>query len=199
LSSLVAVARAGGIEDEFAKRLATEGQALFTRERLPGDQAGHIGDGLGPMYNDTSIYSDLLLHDMGNILSSAGSYGSRLFDSDADRETLAEAEFPSGPDAFAGGPAHATPASRREWRTPPLWGIRDSAPYLHDGRAETLEQAIAFHDGEAQKTRDRYFRLKPDERLVVQSFLKSLVAPSDGNARRAQRSSSPVLTSTIGR
>ena len=27
------------------------------------------------------------------------------------------------------------PASRFEWRTPPLWGFRDSGPYLHDGLA----------------------------------------------------------------
>jgi hypothetical protein len=41
-------------------------------------------------------------------------------------------------------------ASRQEWRTPPLWGIRDSGPYLHDGRATTFEQAIAIHGGEGQ-------------------------------------------------
>ncbi|MCA9158050.1 MAG: hypothetical protein KDA72_06970 [Planctomycetales bacterium] len=29
-------------------------------------------------------------------------------------------------------------ALQREWKTPPLWGGADSAPYLHDGRAETL-------------------------------------------------------------
>ena len=37
----------------------------------------------------------------------------------------------------------------QEWRTPPLWGVRDSAPYMHDGRAETLLEAISMHDGEA--------------------------------------------------
>ena len=44
------------------------------------------------------------------------------------------------------------PASRFEWRTPALWGFRDSAPYLHDGRAKTLDQAIAFHGGEAAES-----------------------------------------------
>ena len=34
------------------------------------------------------------------------------------------------------------PARSSEWRTPPLWGVADSAPYLHDGRAATLEAAI---------------------------------------------------------
>ena len=30
----------------------------------------------------------------------------------------------------------------QEWRTPPLWGFRDSAPYLHDGRARNLVEAV---------------------------------------------------------
>jgi hypothetical protein len=38
----------------------------------------------------------------------------------------------------------------QEWRTPPLWGLSDSAPYLHDGRAETVLEAIAQHGGEAE-------------------------------------------------
>jgi len=32
-------------------------------------------------------------------------------------------------------------ASGSEFRTPPLWGLRFSAPYLHDGRAGTPEEA----------------------------------------------------------
>ena len=143
------------------------------------------------------IYSDLLLHDMGDQLSGAGSYGPHLPDPADQRESVADARFPSGPDAFIGGPPSPAPASRREWRTPPLWGIRDSGPYLHDGGAETLEQAIAFHGGEAAKTQNRYFHLKPDERICLQTFLKSLVAPEPGNARRAPRPNGPILTSTI--
>jgi CxxC motif-containing protein (DUF1111 family) len=68
-------------------------------------------------------------------------------------------------------------ALRQEWRTPPLWGCRDSAPYLHDGRAQTLEAAIALHDGEARQIALRYFALDDKERLEVLAFLKSLVAP----------------------
>jgi CxxC motif-containing protein (DUF1111 family) len=71
----------------------------------------------------------------------------------------------------------ARPASRREWRTPPLWGVRDSAPYLHDGRAETLEQAIALHGGQGQRTAEAYFRLPQADRAELLAFLKSLVAP----------------------
>ena len=62
----------------------------------------------------------------------------------------------------------------QEWRTPPLWGFRDSGPYLHDGRAKILEEAVALHGGEAQKSAKRFFKLSPDERLRVQAFLRSL-------------------------
>ncbi len=70
------------------------------------------------------------------------------------------------------------PASRFEWRTPPLWGFRDSAPYLHDGRAKTLEQTVAMHGGESTGVALRYFNLSVKERRQVETFLKSLVAPS---------------------
>ena len=69
-------------------------------------------------------------------------------------------------------------ASRTEWRTPPLWGFRDSGPYLHDGRAQTLEQAVAFHGGQAEDSSQEFFELSPRERLQVETFLKSLVAPT---------------------
>jgi CxxC motif-containing protein (DUF1111 family) len=147
----------------------------------------------------TGIYSDLLLHDTGDSLSSDGAYASQSPSPADDPRSQADARFPSGPDAFVGGPPTATPASRREWRTPPLWGVRDSGPYLHDGRAETLEQAIALHGGEALQTRNRYFRLEPRERICVQTFLKSLVAPELANAGPAPRSRGPILTSTISR
>ena len=62
-------------------------------------------------------------------------------------------------------------------RTAPLWGVRDSGPYLHDGRAKTLEQAIAMHGGEGQQSAMNFYTLsKPDQTLVL-AFLRSLVAP----------------------
>jgi CxxC motif-containing protein (DUF1111 family) len=70
------------------------------------------------------------------------------------------------------------PASRFEWRTPALWGLRDSAPYLHDGRAKTLDQAIAFHGGEAGGIAQRFFKLTAKERGQFEAFLKSLTAPA---------------------
>jgi CxxC motif-containing protein (DUF1111 family) len=76
------------------------------------------------------------------------------------------------------------PASRFEWRTPPLWGFRDSGPYLHDGRAETLDQAVALHAGEASRITQSFFQLKPGQRRQVEAFLKSLTAPDPTPAER---------------
>ncbi len=42
-------------------------------------------------------------------------------------------------------------ANPNEMKTPPLWGVRASGPYLHDGRAANLDQAIRQHDGEAKE------------------------------------------------
>ena len=65
----------------------------------------------------------------------------------------------------------------QEWRTPPLWGVRDSAPYMHDGRAETLLESIAIHGGESAGSRDRFFQLPLEDRLALIAFLETMVAP----------------------
>jgi CxxC motif-containing protein (DUF1111 family) len=65
-------------------------------------------------------------------------------------------------------------ARPREMRTPPLWGARASGPYLHDGRADTLGQAIVAHDGEGKPARDRYLRLGLTQRRQLIDFLNSL-------------------------
>jgi CxxC motif-containing protein (DUF1111 family) len=70
------------------------------------------------------------------------------------------------------------PASRFEWRTPALWGFRDSGPYLHDGRAATLDQAVGLHDGESRKVTMKYFELSVRQRRQVEMFLKTLTAPA---------------------
>jgi cytochrome c peroxidase len=73
--------------------------------------------------------------------------------------------------------------SPSEWRTPPLWGVADSAPYLHDGRSATLESAIVSHGGEASGVTNRYNSLSAFEKQSISSFLKTLRAPaSDGPA-----------------
>ena len=65
-------------------------------------------------------------------------------------------------------------AEAAEFRTPPLWGLAQSAPYLHDGRAATLDEAIAAHDGEARTARDRFMQLGPSGRSALIEFLRSL-------------------------
>ena len=97
---------------------------------------------------NVNVYSDFLLHDMG--------------------EELAD----NRPDGDATG---------REWRTAPLWGTRlvaeflDGTPFfLHDGRATTLEGAIRAHGGEAQSTKEAFFKLSRTDQLAVIAFLKSL-------------------------
>lgn len=92
-------------------------------------------------------YTDLLLHDMG--------------------EGLAD-QRPEGD------------ANGREWRTPPLWGIGLTGAvsrhtnFLHDGRARTIEEAILWHGGEAQRARDSYAHLSREEREALLAFVKSL-------------------------
>jgi CxxC motif-containing protein (DUF1111 family) len=64
-----------------------------------------------------------------------------------------------------------------EWRTPPLWGVADSAPYLHDGRAATILEAITLHGGEAEKAKVRFFNFPEEDRDAVLVFLSCLRAP----------------------
>lgn len=58
-----------------------------------------------------------------------------------------------------------------------LWGIADSGPYLHDGRALTLTDAILAHGGEAQSARDAFAALPATDRVAVLSFLRTLRTP----------------------
>lgn len=65
-------------------------------------------------------------------------------------------------------------AAPREMRTAPLWGVRARAPYLHDGRAPTLDAAIRAHDGEAAIVRNRYLGLGAGARQQLLDFLGTL-------------------------
>ncbi|MAY60794.1 MAG: thiol oxidoreductase [Rhizobiales bacterium] len=92
-------------------------------------------------------YSDMLLHDMGDGLADGQVVG------------------------IAGG---------SEWRTPPLWGIGLTETvsghtfFLHDGRARNLEEAILWHGGEAEASRDAYAALEKKDRDALIRFLNSL-------------------------
>ncbi len=49
---------------------------------------------------------------------------------------------------------------------------------MHDGRAETLAEAVALHEGQARASAHRFFGLTSQDRGRIEAFLKSLVAPS---------------------
>jgi mono/diheme cytochrome c family protein len=77
------------------------------------------------------------------------------------------------------GPALATPSAQGAipatvFLTRPLWGLAETAPYLHDGRAPTVHDAIVLHGGEATAARDAYLALAEPERASVRVFLTSL-------------------------
>jgi CxxC motif-containing protein (DUF1111 family) len=55
--------------------------------------------------------------------------------------------------------------------------VADSAPYLHDGRAATLEEAIRLHAGQAARAAQHYAGLSKLEQVQLVAFLKTLRAP----------------------
>jgi CxxC motif-containing protein (DUF1111 family) len=65
-------------------------------------------------------------------------------------------------------------AKPAEIRTPPLWGVRLRAPFLHDGRASTLQEAVEMHNGEALKSRTLFEKLLEQEKKALGAFLGSL-------------------------
>lgn len=92
-------------------------------------------------------YTDLLLHDMGEGLA------------DKHTENLAKGS---------------------EWRTPPLWGIglvddvNGHSRFLHDGRARNLMDAVLWHGGEAENSRNHVLAMSAEERKALVRFLESL-------------------------
>jgi CxxC motif-containing protein (DUF1111 family) len=65
-------------------------------------------------------------------------------------------------------------AEANEMKTAPLWGLRWSAPYLHDGRAPTIADAIDGHDGEAATARNHYDKLPAVQQKQLIDFLNNL-------------------------
>ncbi len=92
-------------------------------------------------------YTDLLLHDMGDGLAD------------------------NRPEGDADG---------REWRTAPLWGIgltetvSGHTEFLHDGRARNLLEAILWHGGEAENSKNKIMKLNKKQREALLKFLNSL-------------------------
>lgn len=128
-----------------------QGQALFAQVGCARCHVPLFRTGASPIaalaHRDVLLYSDLLLHDLGDEL--------------ADHR----------PDGAATG---------REWRTTPLWGLRlmerflDGQAFLmHDGRARSVEEAIALHGGEAAASRAAFNALSSAERAALVAFVRS--------------------------
>jgi CxxC motif-containing protein (DUF1111 family) len=64
--------------------------------------------------------------------------------------------------------------ARTEYLTPRLWGLADSAPYLHDGRAPSFDYAIAGHDGEGAAARAAFASLSWYDKGALRVYLMSL-------------------------
>lgn len=78
------------------------------------------------------------------------------------------------------GPVLAESAGHRldsHFITARLWGLRDTAPYMHDGRATTITEAILLHGGEAEPEKRNFEALDDDERRDLLAFLRSLRTP----------------------
>jgi len=91
---------------------------------------------------------------------------------------------PSGAEYYtsiAAGPLVVQPPkqdpSLTEWKTPPLWGVSDTAPYWHDGSASTLKAAILKHAEEAAPVRENFLNLSEKQQDCVIEFLHTLKAP----------------------
>ncbi|MBW2233244.1 MAG: hypothetical protein JRH17_22910, partial [Deltaproteobacteria bacterium] len=64
------------------------------------------------------------------------------------------------------------------YTTARLWGVSDSGPYLHDGRALTLSDAISQHGGEAQANADAFDSLAEVDRAALIAYLDTLHTPA---------------------
>ena len=147
-SSTLAVPARRNTKTEAAKK----GKALFTSA---GCSSCHTPSfttsdhGSIPELSQQKIhpYTDLLLHDMGEGLT-------------------------DGRPDFQ--------ATATEWRTPPLWGIglvetvNAHTRFLHDGRARNLSEAILWHGGEAEQSKQRYTEMSKADRDALITFLETL-------------------------
>lgn len=77
-------------------------------------------------------------------------------------------------DALADPHATFGTITARDFLTKPLWGVAVTPPYLHDGRADSLTDAIVAHDGEARESAERFARLSTAEREDLLNFLATL-------------------------
>jgi CxxC motif-containing protein (DUF1111 family) len=64
---------------------------------------------------------------------------------------------------------------RAPLRTAPLWGLKSfGQPYMHDACAQSIEEAITCHAGEASDSAARFTTLAPSDRHELVRFLSEL-------------------------
>jgi CxxC motif-containing protein (DUF1111 family) len=118
------------------------GAATF---RAAGCAACHIERLAAQDGSAVTLYSDLLLHQMGDGLSDGTADGTAM------------------PGEWRTAPLVGSPNSGGSQRR-----------YLHDGRAATVGEAILWHDGEARRSRDAFLGLDEASRQRVIAFVQSL-------------------------
>lgn len=146
-SSTLAVPARRNVSDQKV----LQGKELFTNIQCVSCHKPKLVTGIHPVADLSNQvirpYTDVLLHDMGDGLADGAS------------------EF------LANG---------REWRTPPLWGlglietVNGHTNLLHDGRARNIEEAILWHGGEAEQSKENFKSLTLENREAIITFLKSL-------------------------
>jgi CxxC motif-containing protein (DUF1111 family) len=147
LQALAVPARRGVSEPEVKR-----GEGLFAQANCGACHVSELKTGPKAALRSAAEivihpYTDLLLHDMG--------------------EDLADGR----PDFKASG---------REWRTPPLWGIgllpkvSGHSDLLHDGRARNVTEAILWHGGQAEKSREAFRNMPKADREALVKFVESL-------------------------
>ena len=122
------------------------GETLFFQMNCAACHIPDLESSVGPV----NAYTDLLLHDMGPELADGISMGMPQFSVITPLITV------------------------DEFRTQPLWGVRLHGPWLHDGRADTMRDAILMHGGEGQQSRDAYDALIPSDQEAVIRFLEAI-------------------------
>jgi Di-haem oxidoreductase, putative peroxidase len=127
--------------------------------RLPANSDGTV---------DVPLFSDLQTHEMGSCLS--------------DPTVWNGVPLPAQGTDVAG--INTVPS---QFLTRPLWGVADTGPWLHDGRARTLREAILMHGdsvipsctGSSAEPVIKVFRgLSPQDQQAVVKFLLTLRLPS---------------------
>jgi hypothetical protein len=111
----------------------------------------------------------------------------------------------------AGDDVTPIPVSPRNRHTPDtfltenLWGVGSTAPYLHDGRATTLAEAIIEHAAsnsdsasEARGARAAYLSCSLSDRQAVIAFLENLVLFKLEEEEEAPAGAAAALQSLTG-